>query len=427
MLAPVPPAEHNPQPQISAITRRDIFDQLRSTREPWHGRLDEITFLEGLYNLDTLPSDDSRYTSARGDIAQHRINNLDWDDDWIFEDPRLQLLHGPDEVLFAFLARLVHPEVQPDTDRATRTVDALNRLLAPDGWALRAREFLSGRPIYRPARTERIAGPVIPLPLLDEDASKLDLVLGQVHYLLDEEGHSLARDLLREATLTLRRDGGFYHPTPGDNWRSNTYEAVLIIGPTLAAEFTPAVLDPIWEHLRGVLRQLGREDVMSLVVEEARPQLPPVSQDWRQLAATPAPSNQARRERKAGEGYPTMDELVFGSRAELVVYQVLTEIQRDSQPKQSIAILPLPSAKLRDTSVRSPDFVVIGNGRAVVIEVDGPHHYGVTRKADDEDRDRHWMRCGTSTIRIAHQHTEDPVTLKERLREDLQRTLLPPR
>jgi hypothetical protein len=29
----------------------------------------------------------------------------------------------------------------------------------------------------------------------------------------------------------------------------------------------------------------------------------------------------------------------------------------------------------------------------VVIEVDGSHHYGRTRKADDEDRDRHWIRC----------------------------------
>jgi hypothetical protein len=26
-----------------------------------------------------------------------------------------------------------------------------------------------------------------------------------------------------------------------------------------------------------------------------------------------------------------------------------------------------------------PDFVVIGGGRTVVIEVDGPHHFGATR------------------------------------------------
>jgi very-short-patch-repair endonuclease len=47
--------------------------------------------------------------------------------------------------------------------------------------------------------------------------------------------------------------------------------------------------------------------------------------------------------------------------------------------------------------VRTPDIVVIGNGRADVVEVDGPHHFGVIRKADDHTRDRFWDRsltCG---------------------------------
>ena len=60
----------------------------------------------------------------------------------------------------------------------------------------------------------------------------------------------------------------------------------------------------------------------------------------------------------------------------------------------------LPGARLRDAGVRAPDFVVIGNGRAGIIEVDGPHHFGATRKADDHTRDLHWDRCGVRTIRI---------------------------
>ncbi|MGW6505125.1 AbiJ-related protein [Nonomuraea angiospora] len=409
------------------MTRRDVFDYLRGVEGTWWGRLDEIVFLDGLYDLDALPSSDSRYTTARGDIIQHRMNNHDLGDDWIFEDPRFQLLEGPDKVLLAFLARIVHPEVQPDVDRAARQVDELNRLLEPDGWVLRAHEFLSGRPIYAPVATGKAAGPVIPIPLRDDDASKLDLVLGQAHHLLDADGQGLARDLLRNATLTLRRDGGFFHPIPGDNWTDATYEAVLTVDPALVPEFTPAVTDLIWQHLSTVLKRLQREDVMSLVVEAVLLPLPPVPQNWRQVAATPAATNQARRERAVGEGYPTLDGLVFGSRAELVVYQILCEIQRDSSSQRSIAILPLPSAKLRDAGVRSPDFTVLGNGRAVVIEVDGPHHYGRTRKADDEDRDRHWSRCGVPTIRIAHEQADDPVSLKERLREDLTRALIPPR
>ncbi|MFC0556223.1 hypothetical protein ACFFHJ_35495 [Planotetraspora thailandica] len=235
----------------------------------WWGRLNEIVFLDGLYDLDALPSSDSRYATARRDIIQHRMNNLDWEDDWIFEDSRFQLLDAPDEILLAFLTRVVHPEVQPNVDRAARQVDELNRLLEPDGWVLRAHEFLSGRPIYAPVATANAAGPVIPLPLRDDDTSKLDLVLGLVHHLLDADGQGLARDLLHGATLSLRRDGGFFHPTPGDNWRSDSYEAVLTVDPTLVPEFSSTVTDLIWKHLGSVLKRLEREDVLSLVVEAA--------------------------------------------------------------------------------------------------------------------------------------------------------------
>jgi hypothetical protein len=116
---------------------------------------------------------------------------------------------------------------------------------------------------------------------------------------------------------------------------------------------------------------------------------------------------------------------VFSSRAELTVYQILKDLQHDSQRHNTFAVMPLPSARLRDSGVRTPDFVVVGNGRAAIIEVDGPHHYGTTRKADDHTRDRHWDRCGVHTIRIPSEHANDPTSLKELLREDLRRRLWP--
>ncbi|MEE1797148.1 DUF4263 domain-containing protein, partial [Streptomyces sp. JV176] len=110
------------------MTRRDVFDLLRAAQGDWWGRLDEVALLGTLYDLDALPSTDTRHPTARGDIIQHRFNNYDWEDAWVFEDPRVRLLDGPDEVLLAFLARLVHPEVRPDADEAARRVDELNRL-----------------------------------------------------------------------------------------------------------------------------------------------------------------------------------------------------------------------------------------------------------------------------------------------------------
>ena len=411
--------------EITSVTRRDIFDYLRAEAGPWWGRLSEIGFLGQLYDLDALPSTDPRHATAAQDITRHRVANFDWDDDWVFDDPRFQLADGPDQVLLDFLAQMAHPLVQPDTDQAALLVTALNIYLAADGWELRTGGFISGRPVYAASRTASGAGRMIRLQIEDDDASKLDVVLGQAHHLLGENEDVLAQGLILGATLTLRRDGGYFHPIPGDNWTDATYEAVLAVDTRLRPEFTAELTGRIWEALGAVLSHHGRQDVQALVIEQAAPQLPAIAADWRDQAAQAtkqAPGNQARRER-AEEGYPAQDGLVFGSQAELAVYQVLVDLQRESPHHNTFAVLPLPGAKLRDAGVRTPDFVVAGNGRAAIIEVDGPHHYARTRKADDHDRDRHWDRCGVHTIRIASEHASDPTSLKALLREDLKRRL----
>ena len=278
--------------------------------------------------------------------------------------------------------------------------------------------------------TATCLGESLMLVSLDDGAiDDLDLVLGQTHHQLGEAGDELAQRLVRAAKLRLRRDGGCFQPIPGDNWRSASYEAVLEVAPSLVPEFTSEITDRIWNTLEPVLRQHGRQDVFGVVVEPTIPPLPDVAADWRaraeQHAAIGLPSNQARRERADG-GYPMVDGLTFGSRAEVVVYELLVNLQRACSPHRAIAVMPLPAAKLRDAGVRTPDFVVLGNGRAVVIEVDGVHHYGTTRKADDADRDRHWDRCGVHTVRIGTHHTDEPASPQELLHEELHRWLFPP-
>ncbi|MFD9195451.1 Shedu anti-phage system protein SduA domain-containing protein [Streptomyces phaeochromogenes] len=281
------PAPAHAQRSITAVTRHDIFSYLRGISSPWWGKLDEVTFLEDLYDLDRPTSADSQLSTVRAEIQQHRINNYDLDDDWIFEDPRLELSDGPDEVLLAFLARTVHPEVAADVEEATKQVEELNRLLAPDGWGLRSFEFLSGRPIYTPVRLPP-TGPLIPLPLNDDDTGKLDLVLGQTYSLLDCAGEETARDLLRTAVLTLCRDGGFFNPMPGDGWTEGTYEAVLTVERELLPTCTPGAKEVVWRTLQSVLTPLGRIDVQNLVVEgDSRP-LPNIPPDWRTQSAAPA-------------------------------------------------------------------------------------------------------------------------------------------
>lgn len=281
------PARADEPQTITAVTRRDIFAYLRGISRPWWGKMDEVTFLEGLYDLDQPPAGDSQLPTVRADMQQHRFNNEDLPDDWIFEDPRLELSHGPDEVLLTFLARMVHPEVAADSGEAIKHVEELNLLLGPDGWGLRPYEFLSGRPLYTPVRVPP-SGPLVPLPLEDEDTGKLDLVLGQTFSLLDSAGEESARDLLRTAVLTLRRDGGFFNPIPGDNWTDATYEAVLTVERELLPTCTSEVKEVVWRTLQSVLIQLRRIDVQELVVEgDIRP-LPNIPPDWRTQAAAPA-------------------------------------------------------------------------------------------------------------------------------------------
>lgn len=113
----------------------------------WHGQLDEIAFLSRLYDLDELPSTDARYTTAREDIHQHRLNNLDWEDDWIFVDTRFELASS-DERLLRFLSETLHPAVRPDRGEVERLRGAYNRILRPDRREIRPTGSVSGRPLF---------------------------------------------------------------------------------------------------------------------------------------------------------------------------------------------------------------------------------------------------------------------------------------
>ncbi len=133
---------------ITELTRRAIFDALRLGKYGWAGRLDDVEFLSRLFDLSSLPSRDSRHNDMAGDIWRHRvINPEDWDEDWVFSDSRLDLLHAADEVFLRFLCEMVHPIVrdEPEVDDLVAT---FNRYLAPDGYRLAVADTISGRRIF---------------------------------------------------------------------------------------------------------------------------------------------------------------------------------------------------------------------------------------------------------------------------------------
>lgn len=151
---------------ISEVTRRKVMDLCILLPLVWSGRLSEPDFLARIFPLRELPSNDHRYEDAYGDIVQHRVNNPeDWGDDYIFTDPRFNLLWGTDENFLKFLEATVHPTARPGDDAAA-LVETYNEILILDGYELRQDGSLSGHPLYKVgtidpwAATQKKAEPV---------------------------------------------------------------------------------------------------------------------------------------------------------------------------------------------------------------------------------------------------------------------------
>jgi hypothetical protein len=156
----VPALDQNPEWRdsdegLSRSVRQNIFDGLKIDRVQWSGCLEDVEFLERLFDLKNLPSTDSRFKDAARDIWQHRVNNpTDWDDDWIFGDSRFNLLKGPTDVFLRFLCEMVHPVVRPNRDEAIKLVQHFNDQLCREGWELVEEEKIAGRPRFVARRSQ---------------------------------------------------------------------------------------------------------------------------------------------------------------------------------------------------------------------------------------------------------------------------------
>ncbi|MCQ1578752.1 protein kinase domain-containing protein [Streptomyces parvus] len=134
--------------RITEVTRMRLFDTLRLQHTDWAGRLEEAEFLKRIFNLDVFESYDSRFKTAEGDIYQHRVNNDDWELDWVFNDERFGLRRGPDAVLLRFLSEMLHPVVRTNEEELKKLLTSFNSLLARDGYALMPVDSISGYTVY---------------------------------------------------------------------------------------------------------------------------------------------------------------------------------------------------------------------------------------------------------------------------------------
>jgi hypothetical protein len=188
---------------ITEITRRDIIDFLTASGIAWWGRLEEQAFLSRLYDLEKLPSTDSRYPTASGDIWKHRVANNDWVDEWVFSDSRFNLMWSPDEQFLRFLCEMLHPVVRSDADEVNRIADEINKFLRNDGWELFRKGEISGRPVFGArelAKRIEIFEDPIGWPKVDRQFSEVRLRLREA---TSEEHYQAVGLLCREVLISV--------------------------------------------------------------------------------------------------------------------------------------------------------------------------------------------------------------------------------
>jgi predicted ATPase len=137
---------------ISKTIRQDILDIISINAGSWYGELDDIEFLERIFDLDSLPSYDSRFSTAREDIFQHRINNNDWEDEWIFRDNRFNIIGTDDNTFFRFICEVIHPRVRSNEEQVQILLTSFNQQLYKAGYELVVRTRISGKPVFESKR-----------------------------------------------------------------------------------------------------------------------------------------------------------------------------------------------------------------------------------------------------------------------------------
>jgi len=134
--------------QITDVTRQSIADELDISRIHYAAKLEEPDFWARLLNLQKLPSNDSRYNNAYEDIHKHMVMNRDWDDQWYMTDPRIHMLHAPDDLYKRFLALTIHPRICTDEKQISALIAIYDKHLAGDNLRMLQTSNISGKPVY---------------------------------------------------------------------------------------------------------------------------------------------------------------------------------------------------------------------------------------------------------------------------------------
>ena len=334
---------------------------MRLQKFRWWGESLEADLLGHVFDLESMESFDSRQPNAAGDIRVHRDAYLDWDDDWIFDDMRLDLVHCPDVTLLKLFEMMVHPTVQPEFGQVKWLYNVVNRHLAGDGWQLEKTSTISGRPVFEARRCqprEWLDSPTYAIP--DDFEIDLESLIYSVSRVFAHEGKIIEVAILAEASAELTEvaydnlDGGTYG-----------YTLYLRIPPGLYAqiaqerlEFASVVREEMGSHFPP---KRSLYDVHIQPFQEAPGGWQEKARAW--VGGTGV-SNQGRV-RSTNIAGREHDGLLFRSQPEINLYEALK--------KRGVTFAPLPVFLRGGENYQrlEPDFIVIKDGVFAVVEVDG--------------------------------------------------------
>lgn len=130
-------------PVPSKKIRNDLFNDLKLRPNAFqkdHDRDTLLDFLSSVWDLRVMPSTDSRFNDAYGDIYQHMVNNDDWDYDFLFLE-RLNILNASDEIFLKFLETIVSPTFRSSEDEIFRFVLLINDYIDKEGLILAIEDY----------------------------------------------------------------------------------------------------------------------------------------------------------------------------------------------------------------------------------------------------------------------------------------------
>lgn len=147
---------------ISQSNRRKILDLVLSKDAAFdfsmNGNEGIIPFLNEIWDLKSMPSEDDRFNDAERDIIQHTINNHDWDLRELFEK-RLKVLES-EEKFRRFLEVFLSPNYQKNSEDVFELVEIINEIIKTDGLVFSTISYEDDLPILEITDADSLERPI---------------------------------------------------------------------------------------------------------------------------------------------------------------------------------------------------------------------------------------------------------------------------